>query len=239
MSYQYQHGQPTTGTYAYGSQQYYPQNGQYGYGAAYASNPQQYAAWQSYYNQYYAQQAKQNAAAGLTGATGSTAAAGSTTPAAASSSTTAAASTAAASTAQRGSFSAYTPTYARDTVAAAATGGATGKAAKKQAQYKGLFAKELRSLMYGFGDDRNPASDTVNVMEEILVEYITDICQVALAPTKKTRLAVDDFRRALSRPADSKKFARMEELLFMQEDIKRARAMFNENEGTTAAGALQ
>ena len=29
--------------------------------------------------------------------------------------------------------------------------------------------------MYGFGDDRNPASDTVNVMEEILIEYITDV----------------------------------------------------------------
>lgn len=29
--------------------------------------------------------------------------------------------------------------------------------------------------MYGFGDDRNPANDTVNVMEEILVEYIADV----------------------------------------------------------------
>lgn len=29
--------------------------------------------------------------------------------------------------------------------------------------------------MFGFGDDRNPANDTVNVMEEILVEYIADV----------------------------------------------------------------
>lgn len=29
--------------------------------------------------------------------------------------------------------------------------------------------------MYGFGDDRNPANDTVNVMEEILAEYIVDV----------------------------------------------------------------
>ena len=29
--------------------------------------------------------------------------------------------------------------------------------------------------MYGFGDDRNPANDTVNVMEDILIEYITDV----------------------------------------------------------------
>jgi hypothetical protein len=32
--------------------------------------------------------------------------------------------------------------------------------------------------MYGFGDDRNPANDTVNVMEEILIEYICDVVRV-------------------------------------------------------------
>lgn len=33
----------------------------------------------------------------------------------------------------------------------------------------------VKNLMYGFGDDRNPATDTVNVMEEILVEFIVDV----------------------------------------------------------------
>ena len=32
--------------------------------------------------------------------------------------------------------------------------------------------------MFGFGDDRNPSNDTVNVMEEILVEYIADVVGV-------------------------------------------------------------
>ena len=32
--------------------------------------------------------------------------------------------------------------------------------------------------MYGFGDDPNPASDSVNVMEEILMEYITDVVRL-------------------------------------------------------------
>ncbi|KAI0721004.1 transcription initiation factor IID 18 kDa subunit [Cerioporus squamosus] len=82
--------------------------------------------------------------------------------------------------------------------------------------------------MYGFGDDRNPANDTVNVMEEILIEYIVDVCQTASGGGKKSRLSIEDLRRALSRPADAKKLARMEELLFMQEDIKRARAQFDE-----------
>lgn len=55
-------------------------------------------------------------------------------------------------------------------------------------------------------------------------------CQTALSTTRKTRLQIEDLRRALSRPADAKKLARMEELLFMQEDIKRARKEFEENE---------
>jgi transcription initiation factor TFIID subunit 13 len=53
---------------------------------------------------------------------------------------------------------------------------------------------------------------------------------------KHPRLSVEDLRRALSRPADAKMLARMEELLFMQEDIKRARAQFEESDvGQTKA----
>lgn len=55
-------------------------------------------------------------------------------------------------------------------------------------------------------------------------------CQSSLAATRKNRLQIEDLRRTLSLPADAKKLARMEELLFMQEDIKRARKQFEENE---------
>ncbi|KAI0703618.1 transcription initiation factor IID, 18kD subunit-domain-containing protein [Cytidiella melzeri] len=105
----------------------------------------------------------------------------------------------------------------------------------KKLSQRGLFTKELRNLMYGFGDDRNPANDSVNVMEEMLVEYIVDVCQTALGPGRKSRLSIEDLRRALSRPADAKKLARMEELLFMQEDIKRARSQFEESDMNQAA----
>ncbi|KAL0071382.1 Phosphatidylinositol 4-kinase pik1alpha (PI4-kinase)(PtdIns-4-kinase) [Marasmius tenuissimus] len=125
-------------------------------------------------------------------------------------------------------FTTYTSSYTpRETVASTST----GRAGKKQSNIKGLFNKELRNLMYGFGDDRNPANDTVNVMEEILIEYITDVCLAAAGGTnRKARLSIEDLRRVLSRPADAKKLARMEELLFMQEDIKRARAQFEESD---------
>jgi len=92
--------------------------------------------------------------------------------------------------------------------------------------------------MYGFGDDKLVSNDSVSVMEEILAEYIVDLCQVALSSSRqlhsgqssKLRLTIEDLRRVLAKPADSKKLARMEELLFMQEDIKRARKQFEDGE---------
>ncbi|KAF9555436.1 TFIID-18kDa-domain-containing protein [Agrocybe pediades] len=132
-------------------------------------------------------------------------------------------------------FTAYTPSYARESMSSMH---ASTRGGRRQSNLKGLFTKELKNLMYGFGDDRNPANDTVNVMEEILIEYITDVCQTATAPTKKSRLSIDDLRRALSRPADAKKLARMEELLFMQEDIKRARSQFDEADGLASAKGI-
>ncbi|KAG6874175.1 hypothetical protein C0995_003721 [Termitomyces sp. Mi166 len=132
-------------------------------------------------------------------------------------------------------FTSYTPSYMRESVVAASSGGATGRGSRKQST-RGLFTKEreqpvifaicriyvhdsiVKSIMYGFGDDRNPANDT---------------CASAGNSSRKTRLSIDDLRRALSRPADAKKLARMEELLFMQEDIKRARAQFDDNTNPT------
>ena len=38
-------------------------------------------------------------------------------------------------------------------------------------------------LMYGFGDDKQVANDTVNVMEEILIEYIVDVVSVIFCAT--------------------------------------------------------
>jgi transcription initiation factor TFIID subunit 13 len=95
--------------------------------------------------------------------------------------------------AQRTTFTAYNPTYSRDSAGTGVASGPSARAYKKQSNFKGLFTKErasdpgslgaahgstfllVRNLMFGFGDDRNPSNDTVNVMEEILVEYIADI----------------------------------------------------------------
>ncbi|CAE6426655.1 unnamed protein product [Rhizoctonia solani] len=105
---------------------------------------------------------------------------------------------------------------------------------KRPPALKGTFTKDLRPMMYAFGDHANPAPDSVAVMEEILMDYMMDVCTTAMKKTKRTNIQIDGLREALSHPADVKKLARMEELLFMQEDIKRARAQFSEKDDRAA-----
>lgn len=57
------------------------------------------------------------------------------------------------------------------------------------------FIMTVRNLMYGFGDDRNPSNDSVNVLEEILVEYIVDVVRdvsPALPTLRQLFLSVSD-----------------------------------------------
>lgn len=39
---------------------------------------------------------------------------------------------------------------------------------------KRLFSKELRCMMYGFGDDRNPYTESVDFLEDLVIEFITE-----------------------------------------------------------------
>ena len=88
------------------------------------------------------------------------------------------------------------------------------------------FARELRLMMYGFGDDANPRPDSVEVMEEILLQYLHDLCSDAAKVSKmRGTVKVEDFIFALRK--DPKKHARAEELLFRFDDLLKARKAFD------------
>lgn len=42
---------------------------------------------------------------------------------------------------------------------------------------KRLFSKELRCMMYGFGDDQNPYTESVDIIEDLVIEFITEMTQ--------------------------------------------------------------
>ncbi|XP_018480619.1 transcription initiation factor TFIID subunit 13 [Raphanus sativus] len=94
---------------------------------------------------------------------------------------------------------------------------------------KPLFQKELQHMMYGFGDEPNPLPETVALVEDIVVEYVTDLTHKAQEiGTKRGRLLVDDFLYLIRK--DLPKLNRCRELLAMQEELKQARKAFDVDE---------
>ncbi|KAI8086380.1 transcription initiation factor IID, 18kD subunit-domain-containing protein [Halteromyces radiatus] len=94
---------------------------------------------------------------------------------------------------------------------------------------KGMFAKDLKLLMYGFGDAPTPSSDSIALMDDLVIDYITEMCQkVSKVSESRGKLRVEDFKFVLRK--DPKKLARVEELLYMNEDIRRAKQLFDEKE---------
>ncbi|KAL1935458.1 hypothetical protein VTP01DRAFT_4598 [Rhizomucor pusillus] len=94
---------------------------------------------------------------------------------------------------------------------------------------KGMFAKDLKLLMYGFGDVPNPAADSISVMDDLVITYISEMCQeAAKVAESRGKVRVEDFKYILRK--DKKKSGRVEELLYMSEDIRRAKQLFDEKE---------
>ena len=90
---------------------------------------------------------------------------------------------------------------------------------------KRLFTKEIRCMLYGFGDDQVPYTETVDLMEDLLVQYITDMTMQAMNVGKKGRVHVEDIVYLIRK--DPKKYARVKELLTMNEELKKARKAFD------------
>ncbi|KAK9161711.1 hypothetical protein Syun_008052 [Stephania yunnanensis] len=99
---------------------------------------------------------------------------------------------------------------------------------------RGMFQKDLQHMMYGFGDDPNPLPETVALVEDIVVEYVTDLVHKAQEiACKRGKLLTEDFLYLIRR--DYPKLHRCTELLSMNEELKQARKVFDENEEKLAA----
>ncbi|KAG2483106.1 hypothetical protein HYH03_017999 [Edaphochlamys debaryana] len=101
--------------------------------------------------------------------------------------------------------------------------------------YRGTFTKDLCTLMYGFGDSKMPHAETVNVVEDILVEFVRETCCAALNEAARHgklergaaghKLKLDEKDLLFLVRKDPKKYTRIRELLEMQLAIKEARKM--------------
>jgi transcription initiation factor TFIID subunit 13 len=91
---------------------------------------------------------------------------------------------------------------------------------------KPVFAKEIRALMYGFGDVANPLPESIEIMDELLEWFIVDLCEQAQKRSTSSKLKTTDFLLALEK--DAKKSARAHELLALDKELKQARATFGD-----------
>ncbi|KAK9215217.1 hypothetical protein WN944_007221 [Citrus x changshan-huyou] len=99
---------------------------------------------------------------------------------------------------------------------------------------RGVFQKDLQHMMYGFGDDPNPLPETVALVEDIVVEYVSDLAHKAQdIGSKRGKLSVEDFLYLIRK--DPPKLNRCTELLSMQEELKQARKAFEVDEEKLAS----
>ncbi|KAL8142635.1 hypothetical protein V2J09_015667 [Rumex salicifolius] len=59
---------------------------------------------------------------------------------------------------------------------------------------RGMFQKDLQHMMYGYGDEFNPLPESVALVEDIVVEYVTDLVHKAQdISSKRGKLLTEDF----------------------------------------------
>ncbi|KAI9886779.1 MAG: hypothetical protein M1823_001422 [Watsoniomyces obsoletus] len=100
------------------------------------------------------------------------------------------------------------------------------------------FDKDLKLLMYAYGDDPQPLEETIKVMDEIVTDFIIEISHEAAHHAKyagRQKIKVDDFRFALRR--DPLKLGRVQDLLTMDKSLKEAKKAFNENDDSVVQAA--
>ncbi|KAI8838868.1 transcription initiation factor IID, 18kDa subunit, partial [Chytriomyces cf. hyalinus JEL632] len=81
--------------------------------------------------------------------------------------------------------------------------------------------KTVKQIMYGYGDTFNPADDTVDVMEDILLMFLEDLCTKALKCSTSNRLKLTDLTFVLRK--DPKKLGRVLELITAERELAKAR----------------
>mmetsp|Transcript_998 Transcript_998/g.3052 ORF Transcript_998/g.3052 Transcript_998/m.3052 type:complete len:152 (-) Transcript_998:320-775(-) len=94
---------------------------------------------------------------------------------------------------------------------------------------RGLFAKDLKVIMYGYGDAEQPLPATVDLVEDIVVDYVTVMMHKAMdASMKRGKLDTEDLVQLVRK--DPQKFGRVKELLVADSEIKAAKKSFEEDE---------
>ncbi|WWD17109.1 hypothetical protein CI109_101546 [Kwoniella shandongensis] len=106
---------------------------------------------------------------------------------------------------------------------------------RKEELMRGTMRNEIARLMYGAGDVAEPDVDTVDYMEDMVVEFLADLCRpsppIRPTPTSQRQpipMSFDVLRHRLSSsPAMGKYLERFDRMVYMSEALKSAKNIAN------------
>lgn len=101
---------------------------------------------------------------------------------------------------------------------------------KRKRKRQKLFTKDIENLLYAMGDRPVSTDATVNALEDVLVEYITQVSYLMVNFAKsqnRTRVKLNDLAFTLRN--DPAKLARFRYILEQSYKIERAKRMFDDN----------
>ena len=116
--------------------------------------------------------------------------------------------------------------------------GAPGTSGYKQVastnQYQGMFGKEIRSLMYGLGDSKTPYIESVELVEQLVIKFVVDLLNKSQDVSSRpgNRVAIEDIVFVLRK--DRAKFARVRELLTVNDELKKAKKAISDLDSVPA-----
>ena len=83
------------------------------------------------------------------------------------------------------------------------------------------FTNELKGIMYGFGDVENPDPESVELLQEYVIEYIQNIAYAAYRRNKRkgsNELSLRDILYVLKK--DKKRYYRIKDLIRFYDNAK-------------------
>ncbi|KAL9029373.1 MAG: hypothetical protein Q9196_002380 [Gyalolechia fulgens] len=92
--------------------------------------------------------------------------------------------------------------------------------------------QKVRGLLYAHGDDPDPLPETVRVLDEIVTDIIIETCHAAsrhATLNNRQKVKLEDFKFVVSK--DERLLGRMIELIGMEKELKKARKVFDTDEG--------
>ena len=95
------------------------------------------------------------------------------------------------------------------------------------ANRKSFIDRELREMMFGFGDDANPYFETVNLMEDIVIKFIAEVTEQVMSYDRNSnKITIEGLEYYFRH--DGSKVSRLQQLVQTQQSFKKVRKVIKQ-----------